>query len=506
MTLFCSALSVNTASAERMPRDPKDILVFASSVAPTGFDPAIANDYDSSNIVTNIYEGLLKFDNNSTKLVGALAESYTVSKDGLTYTFKLRHGVKFHDGTDFNAEAVKFNFDRQMPENRTPNMAYAPVIFDVVKSIDVIDDYTISITLKEVSKPFTRNLAMVFGAPIASPKALKENNNNIMDKPVGTGPYKLFHWDRGASTVLLTTFDDYWGKKPPVKGYIYKVIQDNAARVVALNNGEVDIINGIDATTIPAIKEGGNLIYEAQGNNINFMVFNCREGYPTRDVEVRRAIAQAIDVPKLVKSLYKEFATPAHSFLPSLLEGYSDDTKGVAYNLEKAKNVLARKGIKELKIITYYGARPYNSVGGQVLAESIQDYLSRAGINATIKVYDWATYRTKLLTEDWDLAFMGRIGINADPDNMLNIFASTDPVNNTGMWNSPRFNELISTGLKAPTKERASIYQRADQLLVSEMVVLPISHAKTLLGYRKNIDGYLQHPLGSTRAYEITKN
>ena len=512
-TLLAAAMSVvfaagtiaSVANGAPMSRKPQDNLFYATSAEPLGLDPALVDDNDSGNINCNLYESLLKFKADNTEIEPSLAESWTISDDGLTYTFKLRQGVKFHDGTPFNAEAVKFNIVRQMPENLVPKMSYAPLVFGGVDTVKVIDDYTIEIKLKESSTPFLRNMAMCFAAPIVSPTALKKHNNNVMENPVGTGPYKLVAWDKGQQ-LILTTNEDYWGKKPAVQNVIYKIMKETSARVVALNNGEVDIINGIDANVIDQIKQGGSKVFEAEGNNVNYMVYNCREGYVTADREVRKALAQAINVPEMVKSLYKGYATHAPSFFPTFMAGYDPEVKAVGFNLEAAKKTLAAKGVKEIRILTYSNARYYNTVGGQVLAEAVQAYLSKAGVKATIDVYDWSTFKSKLLTDKWDLTFIGWIGDNGDPDNFINILAAEDPISNQGLWLNKEFIEIIKKATHVPDgPERVALYQKAEAILAEDVGVLPISHAKTLAAYRPGINGKFTHPIGLNFFDQVTK-
>ena len=512
-TLLATAMSVvfavstfSAASAAPMSRKPQDNLFYATSTEPLGLDPALVDDNDSGNINCNIYESLLKFKADNTEIEPSLAESWTISDDGLTYVFKLRQGVKFHDGTPFNAQAVKFNIDRQMPENLVPKMSYAPLVFGDVQSTKVIDDYTIEIKLKKRSTPFLRNMAMCFAAPIASPDALKKFNNNLMENPVGTGPYKLVAWDKGQQ-LILTTNEDYWGKKPAVQNVIYKIMKETSARVVALNNGEVDIINGIDANVIDQLKQGGSKIFEAEGNNVNYMVYNCRDGYLTADREVRKALAQAINVPEMVQSLYKGYATFAPSFFPTFMSGYDPNVKAVTYDPEAAKKFLAEKGIKELRILTYSNARYYNTVGGQVLAEAVQAYFDKVGVKAKVDVYDWTTFKSKLLTDKWDITFIGWVGDNGDPDNFINILAANDPISNQGLWQNKEFIEIIEKATHvADGPERIALYQKAEAVLAEDVGVLPISHAKTLAAYRPNIEGKFTHPIGLNFFDQVKKN
>lgn len=496
------AVSANAA----MSRKAEDNLFYATSTEPLGLDPALVDDNDSGNITCNIYESLLKFKDTDTSVEPCLAESWTISDDGLVYTFNLRKGVKFHDGTPFNAEAVKFNIDRQMPENLVPKMSYAPLVFGDVEKTEVVDEYTVRITLKQSSTPFLRNMAMAFAAPIVSPTALKKYNNNVMEHPVGTGPYKLVAWDRGQQ-LILTTNDDYWGQKPLTQNVVYRIMKETSARVVALNNGEVDIINGIDANVIDQIKNtNNNQIFESEGNNVNYMLYNCRDSYVTAKKEVRKALAQAINIPELVESLYKGYATPAHTFFPSFMEGYNKDVKYVDYDPEAAKKALADLGIKEIKILTYSNARYYNTVGGQVLAEAVQAYFDKVGVKAKIDVYDWATFKSKLLTDNWDISFIGWIGDNGDPDNFINILAADDPISNQGLWKNEEFISLIQKGIHVPDgEERAKIYQEAERVLAEDVGVLPLSHAKTLLAFRSNISGAITHPIGLSFFVNVDK-
>ena len=452
------AASIGAADAA-MSRAPQDNLFYATSTEPLGLDPALVDDNDSGNVNCNIYESLLQFKDDNTEIEPCLAESWTISDDGLVYTFKLRQGVVFHDGTPFNAQAVKFNIDRQMPENLVP---------------------------------------------IASPTALQKYNNNLMENPVGTGPYKLVAWDRGQQ-LILTTNEDYWGEKPAIQNVIYRIMKETSARVVALNNGEVDIINGIDANVIDQIKNAGNLIFQDEGNNVNYMVYNCRDGYITSDREVRRALAQAINIPELVKSLYKGYADYATTFFPTFMAGYDETIQPIAYDPEAAKKTLEQKGVKELKILTYSNARYYNTVGGQVLAEAIQGYLAQVGVTATIDVYDWATFKSKLLTDAWDLSFIGWVGDNGDPDNFINILAVDDPISNQGLWLNQEFIDLINKAVALPDgPERAEVYKQAERVLNEDVGVLPISHAQTLAAYRPNIKGKFTHPIGLNFFVNVT--
>lgn len=481
-----------TACAQGASNDPTQTLIFAQGADPRGLDPAMVDDGESSKVMVNIYEGLIKYAKDSTKLEPCLAESWDVSPDGLTYTFHLRKNVKFHDGTPFNAEAVKFNIERQMKGTATEDMTYADFVYGYVTKVEATDENTVVITLKDVCTPFLYNLAMSMAAPMVSPKALQDNNNNVNEAPVGTGPYKFVRWDKEQAIVLVRN-EDYWGEKAKTQNVIFRIIKDNSARVVALNNGEVDMIDGIDATVVDQITKAGNVVDQPDGMNVNYMAYNTKSALFSK-VENRKAISQAINVPELVQSLYQGYATPADTILPSFVPGFSPDIKQVAYDADAAKAALAQAGITTVHMITYSNPRPYNTATGKSLAEAIQGYLSKVGVTCNIEVFDWTTYKEKVKAGDYDICFYGWNGDNGDPDNFMSLLSDKDPAMNVARYDDPAYLELIAKGKAAPEgPERDAIYKQLEQNQVDNSVWLPISHSKLLSAYRPNIQGYYYH-------------
>ena len=312
-----------------------DTLVFAQGAEPRGLDPAFVDDGESSKVIVNVYEGLLAYAKDSTELEPCLAESWEVSEDGLSYTFKLRQGVKFHDGTDFNADAVKVNIDRQLPPQRQEDMPYASFVYADVKDVVVVDEYTVQINLTKKNTAFLANLAMSLAAPIASPTALEANGGNLNESPVGTGPYKFVEWNP-SEDIILTRNDEYWREPAKTKNIVFKFIPDNSARIVALKSGEVDMIDGIDSTGVDQIKADGNELYNVSGMNINYMAYNTTRA-PFDNVAVRTALSKAVNVPELVTALYGDYAELATTILPTFMPGYSADVKQVEYDPESAK-------------------------------------------------------------------------------------------------------------------------------------------------------------------------
>ena len=473
--------------------DTEQIITYAQGADPRGLDPALIDDGESSKPICQMYEGLLKYGDNNTEVEPCLAESWEVSGDGLTYTFKLRQGVKFHDGTDFNAEAVKYNVDRQTV-NKTEDMLYADFVFGDVAECNVIDDYTVEIVLNKVSTPFLNNLAMSLGAPMVSPTACEANNNNLNEAPCGTGPYKFVRWDKNEAVVMERN-EDYWGEKGVAKQIVFKTITDNSARVVALTNGEVDIIDGIDANVVDQVTSAGALLNMAEGMNINYLAYNTQR---ITDPEVRKALSQAVNVPELVASLYRGYASEATSILPTFMPGYSADVKQVSYDPEAAAQTLADKGVTELHMLAYTNPRPYNTATGQTLAEALQGYYEKVGVTCTIDSYDWTTYKEKVGTGDYDVCLYGWIGDNGDPDNFMNLLASEDIEMNVAQYHDEEFKTMLAEAASTPNgDERNAIYAQMEQKLADECVWLPISHQENLSAYQSNVHNYIAHPTGN---------
>lgn len=481
-----------------------DTLIYAQGAEPRGLDPALVDDGESAKVMINIYDGLLKYNKDSTKVEASLAKSWDVSPDGLTYTFHLQEGVKFHDGTAFDADAVKFNIDRQLPPKVTEDMAYASFVYGSVKDVQVVDKKTVKVNLTAPSTPFLSNLAMVMSAPIVSPKALTDSKNNVNQAPVGTGPYKFVKWSKDENIILVRN-DEYWGTKALTKNVIFKFIKDNSARVVALNNGEADMIDGIDATVVKQITDAGNKIFKAPGMNINYMAFNTSKA-PFNNAKLRTAVSQSINVPELVKSLYQGYSEPATSILPNFMEGYDKSIAQVPYDAAAAATAIKAAGLTKVHMITYTNPRPYNTATGQSLAEAIQGYLSKVGITTTIDSFDWTTYKQKVKAGDYDLAFYGWTGDNGDPDNFLYLLSVDDPTMNIARYKNPEFNKLIAKGVETPAgPARNAIYTQLEKLAAADSAWLPISHAQTLCAYRANIHDFYYHMTGDTPFVGVSK-
>lgn len=506
----CGAQRASEADGSAAAGGTADTITFAQGADPRGLDPAYVDDGESAKIMCNIYDTLLRYDTETCDIVPGLAELPDVSDDGLTYTFTLQEGVKFHDGTDCNAEAVMTSIVRQLEPERTEDMPYASFVFGSeasnsgVASVEAPDDTTLVITLRAASTPFIKNMAMALAAPVVAPSAIEAGDSN--ENPIGSGPYKFVSWNKGENVVLEAN-EDYWDADhmPQTKNVIFRFIAENSSRVTALNNGEVDIIDGIDASVVPTITDAGNELFEEDGMNINYMAFRNDEG-AFSTLEARRAFCQAVNVEEMVESLYGDYAGVATSVMPLWMAPYDEDIQQTAYDPETAKAAFAELGITSCTMLTYTNPRPYNSIGGQALAEAIQGYLADAGVDMEIVSYDWTTYQTKIETDAFDCCLYGWVGDNGDPDNFMNLLADENVSMNVGRYRSDAYNALIQQGLATPEgDERDNIYKQCEQMVADEMPWMLISHSKNLAGYSPKVKGFYYHPTGVVHLEGVTK-
>jgi len=255
------------------------VLVFGRAGDSVGLDPGRETDGESFYVADNVYETLTKFKPGTTEILPGLASSWDVAADGLTYTFHLRTGVKFHDGTPFNADAVVYSISRQFKQDM-PDFQFGPWQYwggmdmdNIVKDVVKVDDATVKFTLKRVEAPFLANLAMNFAA-IVSPTAAKMYGADFKSHPVGTGPFKFVSWTKD-DNIVLDRNDAYWGQKAYLDRVILKVITDKSARYLALKKGEVDMIEFPNPSDIAAIQADSNLkIVSQAGMNVGYLALN----------------------------------------------------------------------------------------------------------------------------------------------------------------------------------------------------------------------------------------
>jgi ABC-type transport system substrate-binding protein len=482
-------------------------LVFGRSGDSVGLDPGRETDGESFYIADNVYETLVAFKPGSTEIIPDLATSWDISSDGLTYTFHLRTGVKFHDGTPFNADAVVYSLGRQfkkdMPAYKNGPWQYwgGMDMDNIVKDVVKVDANTVRITLKKQEVPFIANLAMNFAA-IVSPTAAEKWGADFKSHPVGTGPFRFVSWTKD-DNIVLERNPDYWGQKAYLDRVIFKVIPDPTARYLSLKKGEVDLIDFPSPQDIPAIKSDPNLkIVQQPGLNVGYLALNV-EKKPFDSKLVRQAMNYAINKQEIIDAVYGALGTPAKNPIPPTMWSYNDDIKAYPYDPDMAKKLLAQAGYPNGFATDLWAmpvSRPYNPNAKKV-AEIMQAQLAKVGITASIVSYEWGTYLDKTEHGEHQTAMLGWTGDNGDPDNflfvLLSIPATQIPAQNISFWKNEQFEQLIEKAKVTPNQAtRTELYKQAQVIFHEEAPWVPIAHSIVVEPMKKTVEGFVLYPTG----------
>ena len=479
-------------------------LVFAQAQDAVTLDPHLATDGFSVNNISNVFDTLVRYKVDTTAVEPSLAESWSVSPDGLVWTFKLRSGIKFHDGTPFNAEAVKFNYDRQVdPKNpyHTGSFDYAEFTFQNVKSVEAVDPLTVRFTLSARFAPFLINMAM-FSTGIASPTAIRKYGPDFFKNPVGTGPFKFVEWVE-KDHVTYEANKNYWAGRPCIDRLIIRGIPDNTVRLLEMERGSVQMMDQVNPPDYDRIRSNKDLVlYTGPGLNVGYLAMNTQNP-PFNDRRVRQAVSYAVNKAALVQAFYGGIAQPAKNPMPPTIWGYNDSVQDYGYDVSKAKQLLAEAGFPngiDTELWWPNRARPYLTQP-QKIAEALQQQLSQAGIRAKLVTFEWGTYLKKTREAEHPMAILGWIGDNGDPDNFLYVLLDKDNAkigtsSNIAFYKSDAVHRLLIEAQQANDQAaRAKLYVQAQELIHRDAPWVPLVYGARVGAYRNQVENFLLHPL-----------
>ncbi len=476
----------------------RQTVIYGRSSDSITLDPAFAQDEESFKVICNIFEGLVRFKLGTTEIEPCLAESWRISPDGREWVFNLRKDVRFHDGTPFDAQAVRFSFERQLFPEGQRAVAYANFIFGVIEEIITPDPYTVKFILKYPYSPFIYYLAMPAAAPIVSPTAAASWGENFGTKPAGTGPFVFARWKKG-KYIILKANRDYWGKTPEINTVIFKVIGNSRIRSLALITGLCDIVDGLCPADTALLEQKGFLVHKKPGLDVSYLGFYTHKE-PFNSAVLRKAVAMAIDREHIAGVLLGGAAFPANGPLPPGVLGYDPNLQLPSYDPEGAKELLAAAGHAagmKITIATYCEPRPYNP-SGEKLAVAIAEDLAKAGIYAEIKKYNWENYKEVLLNGEGDAFIYGWISDNGDPDNFLfTLFSPYQRDNscNISRYTSHELTYLLTQGRRErDSLVREQIYRQACKVITNELPLLFLNHSMRLAATSPEVDGFVLHP------------
>jgi peptide/nickel transport system substrate-binding protein len=472
-----------------------------TEAAPADLDPALAIDADSFLIISNVFDGLTKYKRGTTEIEPNLATSWD-SPDSMTYIFALREGVTFHDGTPFNAESVKYSFDRVQEMFGAPSY-----LFDVINKTEVIDTYTVQVILNYDFAPFPSIMANPV-ASIVSPSAAEELGEEFNENPVGTGPYVFDSWDLG-NVLTLVSNEDYYGGAPQIETIIFNSILEATARKAAMENGELDIVvsGRLLPADLPDLQTNPDLeIFEGPGVSVEYLGFNTFV-LPLNDSRVREAIAYAIDYEAIIEDAMGGFAERISGPIPPSILGYKE-LPLIERDLARAQQLLDDAGYSEGFDLTL----TYNidSIERREVAEMIRNSLDDVGITVSIKGLDWESAIDEYLDMGHEIMLNNWFPDYFDPDSFLfpqfhSWSAAPWGANIFGL-ESFEIDTLIDEALiETDQDERVRIYGEAQELIVEELPCLFLYVPIEFEVIRFNVENWVYSPSQVFEFNEIYK-
>ncbi|GIU24337.1 ABC transporter substrate-binding protein [Shewanella schlegeliana] len=505
-------------------------LVYCSEGNPETFNPQLVTSGTTIDATSQqLYDSLVDYDPVSGEIVPALATSWETSEDGLSYRFKLRHGVQFHQTPrftptrHFDADDVLFSFNRIIDSDnpyhaisKTGYPFFQSIGFDQsVTEIEKIADDEVVFHLNQADASFLSNLATGFSVILSKEYAdnlLAQGTPELLDRdPVGTGPFQLVKYVKN-ELIRYHRNDNFWRTLPEFEQLVFNITPQSSARLTKLITGDCNVSALPKAGELPVIKQHPNLELDTQlGFNVAFWAFNTKKK-PFDDVRVRQALAYAVDKQNILRAVYQQTAIAATGMLPPQSWAYQYNESSYQYNPEKARELLDEAGIENLSIDIWAMpvARIYNP-NALKTAELIQADLANIGVEVNIITYDWSVFNQKLSRNDYDSVLIGWNADNSDPDNFFSPMISCDALNsssNRAQWCNLEMDRILAQA-KATTSEleRKALYQQAESLFIEHVPMMPFAHATQLTFKSKDIKQTQLTPFGGIsfeRAKKIT--
>ncbi|MGE6259976.1 glutathione ABC transporter substrate-binding protein [Heyndrickxia sporothermodurans] len=458
-------------------------------------DPHNTGDTNSNSVQSAMLEGLLGTDSDG-QITKVLAEDYSISDNALEYTFKLRKGVKFHDGTDFNADAVKANYERIMNDK---NLRLNSRGFQLITKIDILDDYQLKVTLES---PYSGMLTRFVSAKILSPKFLKEKSNDIAKHPVGTGPFKFVEWVQG-DHLTIESFNDYWEKGDRVKRITYKPVPENGSRVAMLKTGEASVIYPLPQQNLKELEKNKDVVISKVPSTIARYVSINTMKKPFNDVRVRQALNYAVDKEAFINVVNAGFGLPLDSAIPSKTLYYS---KHELYNknIEKAKELLAEAGYKDGFKAEIWGNTNSDTMKGM---QFIQQQLKEIGVELEIKSMEEGTLSDEIYgpkTPEEAKVQMWYVSWSSYASDVTN---ATKPLFHSGSFppngaNTAYFKNadvdkwMDEANATADTNKQAELYKNIQSTIYQQAPWIFLGVDEILGGLRSNVTGVSIDPTG----------
>ena len=450
-------------------------VVVAHGVGVYSLNPYAVNTSPLQAVWGSVMEPLIDADYEKRGYQGVLALSWQMK--GNKVSFQLRRGVRFHDGTPFSARDVLASFKRIITDKQSlqaPNL-------ENIKETDAPDDFTVVLTLKKVDA----NALEDINSRVVMKQSVAEKMGEADNPPIGTGPFKFVSWDRSGQFVIRRN-ENYWGQPPKIDEVIYKNIQEDAARIAALEAGQADIISNLPPHEVQRLKANPRLrVQPVQGLRPIFLVLSPAYK-PLDNPRVRRAITQAIDRDRIIKLVLEGNAYPLRGMLGPQVFGYDPDARAYPYDPEKAKQLLTEAGFANGFEIDYYsptGRYPKDREVAQVIVEQ----LSKVGIKANLKTPEWSIFNTDYKNGKYAFYLTGR-GSLTDADTLFQQYFRTGMTKRVLGYSNPKLDEILDTEQQTfDVKKREKLLWEAHRIILEDAPAVPLWNAMDIYAHRADL-------------------
>ena len=472
----------------------KTTLVAGLDDDPPQLDPHFSTAAVDRQIYQSIYDKLIDVDE-ELNFVPMLAEKWDITDEGKIYTFTLRQGVTFHDGTPFNAEAVKFNFERMMdPASGSPRASE----LSLVDTIEVVNEFTLKVTLSQPFSPFLAALTDRAGMMV-SPTAVKEKGEDFKNSPVGTGPYKFVSRVK-QDKIEVEKYAEYWGGEPNFEKIVYRPYGDENVRLTNLLSGDLDIINKVPPKDIEKLKTDPNItLSEAGALGFQGLYLN-NKNEPFNNKALRQALDLVIDRDAIIKVALRGAGVPAAGALPPGTWAYDESIKPTERNVEKAKQIMADAGFPDgFSFTLKLSPKPVE----EQIAQMIQSMAAEAGIKVEIELIEFGAMLDDMDNFEFDAVRLGWSG-RTDPDGNIFALFHTEGSINYG-YSNPQMDELlVQARTETDQAARKEIYTKAQALGKEEVPFIFIYHELDYKAYKNYLQGYKHIPDQMMRFHTVT--
>ncbi|TPE53094.1 ABC transporter substrate-binding protein [Amaricoccus solimangrovi] len=509
-----AVLSALAAAAPALAQTPPNVLVVGQIAEPKSLDPHAATASNDFRILVNLYDGLVRYRPGTLEVEPALAESWEISDDAKTYTFHLRDGVTFHDGSAFDAEAVKFNFDRMLREDH-PYHDTGPFplafFFSSVAEVTVVDPLTVQFRLSEPYAPLLSNLAYPTGL-IVSPAAVKEYGKDFGRHPSGTGPFRFEEWQAN-NRVVVSRNEDYWDGAPKLEAAIFRPITDANTRLAEMMSGGLDVMVEVPPDGLAQFRDDPNVkVYEQAGPHLWFLILNTKEG-PFASKAARQAVNYAVDKQGLVANVLQGTADVAAGPIPPAFAfAHDPGVEPYPHDPEKAKALLAEAGYDGSEVTFYVADGGSGMLDPVAMGTAIQADLKAVGMPAKIETYEWNTFLGKVnggLEGQADMAEMA--WMTNDPDTLpyLALRSEAMPAEggfNSGYYSNPEVDRLLAEARRATDQEaRGALYRQVDRIVHDDAPWLFVANWKQSAVTSAAVEGFALEPSFFLLLHDVSK-